>query len=363
MSEEETVSERMRKQAELVAVEIDDWAPLGGSVRFDLAGRRTVLVGRNGSGKSALLEGIRLGARMAGALVAPTLPAIDPVPSLVSPPKWFSVEIRDGQVERFRYQYSLNKRLSQRGWRGKDKVTSKQWKPLLSRVFGGLDVVVAGVPRQTSNRSKQVVEVVKASDRRVDCSYLNRSEPRIGMLAQHLVYARASGIEECLKQMEELGRRIGVWESLQVELYRRDIRGTDADPHLGSVTIDGVDLGLVADGTLRILEILWALLRADMLSIHLLLIEEPETGVHPGLLAGLLDTIDAYTLDRQVILSTHSPQVVSWAHPHELRVVTRTAGKTQVRPLTKQQVSQVLNHLHDQTLGDFVYSGALDDEE
>ena len=42
--------------------------------------------------------------------------------------------------------------------------------------------------------------------------------------------------------------------------------------------------------------------------------------------------------------------------------MTREAGKTQVRPLSEQQVAQFLKYLHDQTLGEFVYSGALDDE-
>ncbi|HNG00092.1 MAG TPA: AAA family ATPase, partial [Pseudomonadota bacterium] len=106
----------------------------------------------------------------------------------------------------------------------------------------------------------------------------------------------------------------------------------------------------------------WEMIRRERQGFRTLLIEEPETGVHPGLLAGLLDTIDAYTVDRQVIISTHSPQVVSWAQPQELRVVTRQEGKTQVRPLSEQQVALFLKYLHDQTLGDFVYSGALDDE-
>ena len=152
-----------------------------------------------------------------------------------------------------------------------------------------------------------------------------------------------------------------MWKTLRVELYRR---ATD-----GEMRIRLAQSPLTAwiwvywqMARFRMAEILWALLRADVMSHHLLLIEEPETGVHPGLLAGLLDTIDAYTVDRQVIISTHSPQVVSWAQPQELRVVTRQEGKTQVRPLSEQQVALFLKYLHDQTLGDFVYSGALDDE-
>jgi hypothetical protein len=46
----------------MLSVEIEGWAPLGpGKVTLDLADRRTVLIGRNGAGKSALIEGILLG--------------------------------------------------------------------------------------------------------------------------------------------------------------------------------------------------------------------------------------------------------------------------------------------------------------
>ena len=358
MSENENTVSPQRQHAELLAVEVGDWAPLGGDVRLELAGRRTVLVGRNGSGKSALFEGILLGGQIADTAVVPASTVMDAKLPLY--PKRFCVEIRDWQPESFFYEYTLHKKLIQREWRGARKEAISDPSNLLSRVFRGLHVVVAGVPRQTSTRSKQVVLVVETPDG-ADCSYLNRSEPRIGILARNLVRARFFKNEHVLEQLEELGQRIGVWKTLRVELYRRATDGGDAHP-LGSVAIDGVDLGLLADGTLRMAEILWALLRADVMSHHLLLIEEPETGVHPGLLAGLLDTLDAYTVDRQVIISTHSPQVVSWAQPQELRVVTRQEGKTQVRPLSEQQVALFLKYLHDQTLGDFVYSGALDDE-
>jgi predicted ATPase len=41
--------------------------------------------------------------------------------------------------------------------------------------------------------------------------------------------------------------------------------------------------------------------------LKLLLIEEPETAVHPGLLSKLLAEIDAYSGDRPIVLSPQSP--------------------------------------------------------
>jgi len=92
-----------------------------------------------------------------------------------------------------------------------------------------------------------------------------------------------------------------------------------------------------------------------------LLLEEPETGIHPGLLAKLLATIESYTIDHQVVVSTHSIQVVNWARPEEIRLVERAGSSSTARQLTVEQVTRVSRYLADEgTLGDFVYSGGSD---
>ncbi len=362
MIEDDNTATPAPTQAELLAVEIGDWAPLGGDVRLELAGRRTVLVGRNGSGKSALLFGIFWG----GGVACGQFSAIARQrPDFPSVPMRFLCEHRDAQGEMWAYQYRLGKRIEESAWNQRDAVwvdtdLRRSDRERLVMSFREMNWLLAGIPRhQTFVRGKQVVSVTENVDGggfRV--AYLNQTEPVLGRLAEQLVLAHYSSHEGELAELAELGRRIGAWQTLQVETYR----GREEKDSIAAVSIDGVDLGLVADGTQRVTGMLWDLVRSARTTCKLLLVDEPETGVHPGLLAGLLDTIDAYSIDRQVIVSTHSPQVVSWAKPQELRVVTREAGKTQVRPLSEQQVAQFLKYLHDQTLGEFVYSGALDDE-
>lgn len=165
--------------------------------------------------------------------------------------------------------------------------------------------------------------------------------------------------EEVFEEIGSVGRRIGIWQTLSVEVYSPTY-GHASSP-LGAVLVDGVNIGRVSDGTLRILSILLALIdrSEDPLT---LLIDEPELGIHPGLLARLLNEIDAYGSDAQVVIATHSPQVVSWARPEELRLVERTNGRTTVRSLTEAQADRVHHYLQDQgSLGDFVYGGGLDD--
>ncbi len=368
MQADDAAAAPLLSKAELLAVEIDDWAPLGGEVRLELSGRRTVLVGRNGTGKSAVLEGIWLciGMDHDGWQIRSMSRRRDDFEKvrLAVAPKQARFEIRDSRGELLLCSCTpgaTDEWQVVRPSRPDVQIKDEELAELVA--FSLTDVmsvrrVPAGVPRQTALRSKQIVTVPQRES--LDCKYLNREEPRIGSLAEQMVsrYYRSEDHKEAVAEVAELGQRIGAWAQLEIDAYRRR---NDPDA-LASVLVDGVDLGLLADGTLRVVEILWAIVDHARMGYQTLIIEEPETGVHPGLLSGLLATIDSYSIDRQVIVSTHSPQVVSWAQPQELRVVTREQGKTQIRPLSEAQVAQFLTYLHDQTLGEFVYSGALDGE-
>lgn len=69
----------------------------------------------------------------------------------------------------------------------------------------------------------------------------------------------------------------------------------------------------------------------------LLLVEEPENGLHPSRIADVMRSLRAMT-ERgvQVVLATHSPLVVNELRPEEVSVVTRTeAHGTRVRRVTQ----------------------------
>lgn len=93
----------------------------------------------------------------------------------------------------------------------------------------------------------------------------------------------------------------------------------------------------------------------------MVLLEEPETAIHPGLLNRLLEEIDAHSHERQIVLSTHSPALLNWAQPEDVRLVTRLNGKTEARRLTADELSRVGMYLDDDLgMADFVFSGALE---
>jgi energy-coupling factor transporter ATP-binding protein EcfA2 len=95
---------------------------------------------------------------------------------------------------------------------------------------------------------------------------------------------------------------------------------------------------LVSDGALLVTAYL-ALAYGD--TPEILLIEEPENGLHPsrlGLIVGLLRQLTSGEIGlrkRQIILATQSPLFLNLCQPDEVRIVTRDAeGATQVTPLS-----------------------------
>ena len=124
--------------------------------------------------------------------------------------------------------------------------------------------------------------------------------------------------------------------------------------------LDGVNIGFLSDGTLRILAILIELINLNPSTT--IIIEEPETQIHPGMLAKLLNEIEAYTFEKNLILSTHSPQVVAWTSPENINLVHRKDGQTFVRKLGEDEIHNVIEYISDEgDLGEWIYSGILDE--
>jgi predicted ATPase len=98
-----------------------------------------------------------------------------------------------------------------------------------------------------------------------------------------------------------------------------------------------------SDGTLRAAGVLLALLQKH--SIFLVGIEEPEQTLHPGALPVLYDFIRAASYERQVILTTHNPQLLDLLQIDEIRLVERSDHGTIVSLVDESQRTLVRNKL------------------
>jgi energy-coupling factor transporter ATP-binding protein EcfA2 len=123
---------------------------------------------------------------------------------------------------------------------------------------------------------------------------------------------------------------------------------------------DGTDVAanLVSGGVLVTL----AFLTIAELNGDLLLIEEPENGLHPARLQGIVETLREACASRpgsQVILTTHSPLLLDYVQPEEVRLFARNkAGEVEVHHL--EDVPDIKDRLKYVMLGELVF-GNWDD--
>jgi hypothetical protein len=98
-----------------------------------------------------------------------------------------------------------------------------------------------------------------------------------------------------------------------------------------------------SDGTLRTAALLTALLQQPLPT--LLGIEEPELMVHVGVLPLLLEYIEQAATQTQVVLSTHSADLLDHVSMDGIRVVEREEEGTSIRRVSLEQARLVEAHL------------------
>ena len=109
-----------------------------------------------------------------------------------------------------------------------------------------------------------------------------------------------------------------------------------------------LNAGQESDGTLRVAGILTALLQKSRMTM--VGIEEPELTVHPGAVALIADFLKEASRKCQILMTTHSPDLLDCLDPGDVQVVTKERGVTTVRPLEAQQKQTVRDRL--MTLGE-----------
>jgi predicted ATPase len=112
----------------------------------------------------------------------------------------------------------------------------------------------------------------------------------------------------------------------------------------------------MSDGTLRAFGILTALLKPSPSSM--LLIEEPETAIHLGALRTLVEIFREYTSRTQIVITTHSADIVDAVDLSQLRVVWTEDGSSHIAPIAAHSREPVQRGLI--TPGELLRSDSLD---
>ncbi|MBM4355514.1 MAG: chromosome segregation protein SMC, partial [Deltaproteobacteria bacterium] len=127
------------------------------------------------------------------------------------------------------------------------------------------------------------------------------------------------------------------------------VEGIDTSVEKGRVILmlkerpfdDPVEALSASDGTLRLLALLTAL---HLMPEHgLLCVEEIEHGLHPHIFGPLLDIVRQRCPAegaRQIVVTTHSPDLLDAAQTNEVVVVDRTDGRTTLSRLRDRDLAK-----------------------
>ena len=115
----------------------------------------------------------------------------------------------------------------------------------------------------------------------------------------------------------------------------------DTDTPLRTVQLSG--------GTLRFMCLATLLLQPTALQPRLILIDEPELGLHPVALTLLAEMLQSASETRQVIVSTQSADLISEFRPEDIVVVNRRCGESHFERLDSEELQ---DWLEEYSLGD-----------
>ncbi len=390
-------------QPRLLSFTLDGWNVLGGQISVSLQNGVVVLVGRNGTGKSAILEGFKAissfvsGERNRKTSSTPQILKIEistpfdrrleyTYKSIILDKSTNETEVKPSLTWDDRCQYlDREKELL---WTTEHGVTNfentessiitilgntsslqittvsenlpikipveMQW---IRDVLNEVHLLGKIPPRTTSERKETLLSTSnKTIFDEIDPAKVELAE-ELSRKIFHLMKTDELDEFGSICQRVGIGNKIAVEKFFPARMSREDIEGTE---YFFLVSLDEVSIGLLSDGTLRTLAILIDLINLNPSTT--IIIEEPETQIHPGMLAKLLNEIEAYTFGRNLILSTHSPQVVAWTSPENINLVHRKDGQTFVRKLDEDEIHNVIEYISDEgDLGEWIYSGILDE--
>ena len=330
-------------QPRLLSFTLDGWSVLGCRVTVSLHDGVAVLVGRNGAGKSAILEGFEANSLCAiGKFNPVSQNDIDTIPKILE------IEILTPTNRRLKYNYEyVDISPSDKGneldysivddsednlfsWNdccqyvdgqkeilwttekgettfkndgipvtilstsllGGFRVSKTQtldfpgemlW---LRTVLQGVNILDNSPIRRMSSREEALLKV----SQRTLPSKFNFDLPK-NLLRQILILMETGELDE----LKNVCQRVGLGKISEQRSFQRAgfDEKTDKGEYIFSVKLDDVDIGLLSDGTLRVLSILTEIIASN--HGKTIIIEEPEAQIHPAMLAKLLNEIETYT--------------------------------------------------------------------
>jgi predicted ATPase len=107
---------------------------------------------------------------------------------------------------------------------------------------------------------------------------------------------------------------------------------------------EGVSANLLSDGTLKFLCLIAILMSPD--PPPLICIDEPELGLHPDWIKLVAELMQSAAARTQLIVATHSPQIVAGLDPEQVIVTEKENGETHLRRLERRELEKWLDEFN-----------------
>ena len=117
--------------------------------------------------------------------------------------------------------------------------------------------------------------------------------------------------------------------------------------HRGSDNL--FDSSALSDGTLRFIALTTVLLQPELLRPSVVLLDEPELGLHPAAITLLTSMIGTASVSSQVMVATQSPRLLDHFEPEDVLAAERVAGATEFHRLESERLKV---WLEDYSLGE-----------
>jgi predicted ATPase len=159
--------------------------------------------------------------------------------------------------------------------------------------------------------------------------FLREKQPASYALIRRTIQSAAPFFEDFSLEPQAMNR----------ETIKLEWKHTSSDQHFGASSL--------SDGTLRFIALATLFLQPAS-QRPIIIVDEPELGLHPYAIGMLASLIRQASNDSQVIVSTQSPTLLDYFQPGEVLVADRVDGGTQ---LTRPDSTRLAKWLEDYSLG------------
>ena len=104
------------------------------------------------------------------------------------------------------------------------------------------------------------------------------------------------------------------------------------------------DASSLSDGSLRFIALATLLLQPTALQPSVILLDEPELGLHPYAITLLCSLVKQCSSVKQIVLATQSPTLVDHFEPEDVFVADRIAGRTELKRLDRGKLGSWLQN-------------------